>query len=119
MRHLKICTKEGVPLANKVSVASTFKARFVGLMSRSWLDDEEGLWLEPGGSVHTLGMRFAIDVLFLGSDLKVLKVSPRLAPGRLAFAPRGTHYVLELPADQARRRGVSVGMELVAGGVRC
>jgi len=119
MRHLRICTKEGVALASKVTVAATFKARFVGLLSRAWLDDDEGLWLEPGGSVHTLGMRFAIDVLFLGADLKVLKVAPRLAPGRLALAPRGTHYVLELPADQARRRGVNVGTELVAGGVRC
>jgi uncharacterized membrane protein (UPF0127 family) len=119
MRHLRICTSEGISLASKVAVASTFKARFIGLLSRSWLDDEEGLWLEPGGSVHTLGMRFAIDVLFLGADLKVLKVTPRLAPGRLALAPRGTRYVLELPADQARRRGVNVGMELVAGGLKC
>jgi uncharacterized membrane protein (UPF0127 family) len=73
---------------------------------------QEGLWLQPGGSIHTLGMRFPIDVLFLGRDMQVLKVAAHMRPHRFAAAPRGTRYVLELAAGRATQCGLHVGTEL-------
>ena len=118
MRHIRVATKDGVAIANEVKVASSFVSRLVGLLPRSRIDAQEGLWLEPGGSVHTLGMRFPIDVLFLNYELKVLKVAAHLRPQRFAAAPAGTRFVLELAAGQAGQCGVMIGTELVAGGVR-
>ena len=57
--------------------------------------------LTPGGSVHTLGMRFAIDALFLDRQGRILKIAHSLRPNCFAFAPGGTYAVLELPSGRA------------------
>jgi uncharacterized membrane protein (UPF0127 family) len=84
-----------------VHVARTFISRFIGLLGRKALADNEGVLFVPGGSIHTLGMRFAIDVVFLDVRMSVLKVVADVRPWRFACAPRGTHYVLELGAGRA------------------
>jgi uncharacterized membrane protein (UPF0127 family) len=92
-----------------VKIARTFSSRLVGLLSRSALPADEGLLLVPGGSVHTLGMRFAIDIVFLDAQLVVLGVVAHMRPWRFAWAPRSTCYVLELPAGRARAAGLDRG----------
>lgn len=61
--------------------------------------------------IHTVGMGYAIDVVFLRRDGLVLKVKRALAPWRASAHPRA-HCVLELAAGQARRRGIVRGMAL-------
>ncbi|MFN3653003.1 MAG: DUF192 domain-containing protein [Armatimonadota bacterium] len=73
----------------------------LGLLARPPLKPGEGLWLVPGGSIHTWGLRYAIDVLFLDRDLRVLRVARGVRPWRVALAPRGTAGVVELPAGAA------------------
>src|SRR5215213_268553 len=90
---------EGRAFVN-VRIARTFGKRCIGLLNRSSLAVDEGLMLIPGGSVHTFGMRFAIDLIFLDGQFKVLKIAPRVRPWRAAIAPRGTRYVLELAAGR-------------------
>ena len=82
-----------------------------GLLGRSGLSSGEGLLLRPAGSVHTAFMRFAIDVVFLDRDLRVVKVVPELVPWRTA-ACRGSRAVLELPAGEANRCGLREGVSL-------
>jgi uncharacterized protein len=65
------------------------------------LRDDEGLWLDPCGGIHTWGMRYAIDVLFLDREMRVLRVARNVRPWRMVFAPRGTRSVVELPASTA------------------
>ena len=52
-------------LGDKVRTASTFFSRFVGMLGTAAIADGEGLWIVPCRSVHTLGMRYPIDVAFL------------------------------------------------------
>jgi uncharacterized membrane protein (UPF0127 family) len=59
-------------------------------------------------------MRFAIDAVFLDRDLRVLKIAADLKPWRAA-GKRGAKAVLEIPAGEAARRGLSVGDRLNAG----
>jgi len=106
----------GLCVAGHVRVAESFVARFIGLLGRRELRCEEGLLIKPGGSVHTLGMRFAIDVLFLDRHMRILKIAPILRPGRIAFAPPGSCSVLEIMARRAARLGLHVGMRLVQQG---
>jgi uncharacterized protein len=56
-------------------------------------------------------MRFPIDAVWLDGNLKVLKVSPEVAPWKLA-ACKGAKGVVELPAGEAAQRGVHPGEQL-------
>jgi uncharacterized protein len=100
-----------------VRIARTFAARCVGLLNRSSLGANEGLLLVPGGSIHTFGMRFAIDSVFLGAGMNVLGVARRVAPWRCVIAPRGTRHVLEIRAGHPLTDRIKVGtvLELFAG----
>jgi uncharacterized membrane protein (UPF0127 family) len=99
MKIVEVRTDDGRSIA-RVKMAWSFKARCVGLIRRRALDTDEGLMLMPGGSVHTLGMRFPIDVVFLDRQLRVLGLLNHMAPWRFAFAPAGTRFVLELRAGR-------------------
>jgi len=103
---------DGLVVATDVRCAQSMASRLVGLLGTNALTDGAGLWLVPGGGVHTLGMRFAIDVLFLDAGLLVLGICPRLQPGRLSFAPRGTRSTLELVAGRCTNLGLRVGDQL-------
>jgi uncharacterized membrane protein (UPF0127 family) len=57
-------------------------------------------------------MRFAIDAVFLDTDLRVVRVFEQLEPGRLARGGRGAKTVLELPAGTVTTHGIVVGDQL-------
>ncbi|MBM3667960.1 MAG: DUF192 domain-containing protein [Actinobacteria bacterium] len=85
------------PLGVPVPVATTPAARLLGL---ALLDRERagpGLLIPRCGSVHTVGMRFELDLLFLDRAGRVLELRRSLGPGRLARC-RGAAAVLELPS---------------------
>ena len=97
-----------------VYAPETACGRMRGLLGRAPPAAAEALWLRPCRSIHTIGMRYAIDVLFLDRRGTVLRARRDLPPGRLAFAPRGTASVLEcgggsIPPDAAP--GWRVGVE--------
>ena len=81
----------------EVRLAATRRARLRGLLGRG---PPATLLLVPASSVHTCGMRSAIDVVFLDADLRIVKVVRRMPPWRFAAA-RGANAVLELPAGGA------------------
>ena len=61
-------------------IADTFLTRFAGLMFRKPLPPATGLFLAPCNSVHMCFMRFAIDVVYLDKDYKIVKVVKKLKP---------------------------------------
>jgi uncharacterized membrane protein (UPF0127 family) len=83
-----------------------------GLLGRRSLPESEGILLRPASSVHMFFMRFAIDVVWLDRDLRVLDVKTNLRPWRTA-ARRGARGALELAAGEADRVGLRVGDRLV------
>ncbi len=86
--------RDGHVLAS-VEIASTFGTRLKGLLGR---DGYEGaLLLRPARSVHTLGMRFPIDVAHLDRDLCVVKVAT-MPPWRIGRPVPRSHAVLEAEA---------------------
>jgi len=96
---LQALDEEGRVVIDHVEQARSLQARMRGLLGRDGLPPGHGLLLDPCGSIHTLGMRFAIDVVFLAHSGRVLRVARRVRPGRLTWAPRGTRRVLETAAD--------------------
>lgn len=89
-------------------VADRALARMRGLLGRTGLSDDEGLLLKPAPSVHTAFMNFPIDVIFLNSEFRVLKVVAALPRWRAASARRA-RIALELAAGRAAARGVEPG----------
>ena len=94
-------------VAVRVLQARSLWERAAGLLALPPLQAGEALWLEPCGSIHTWGMRYAIDVLFLDRGHRVLAVDLQIRPWRVVIAPKGAHVVVELPAGAAAtvRRG--------------
>lgn len=89
-----------------IEVASTRRARGRGLLGRDGIDG--ALWLPGVRSVHTVGMRFAIDVAWLAGDGRVLRIRT-LRPGRVSgWVPRSAG-VLEAEAGAFARAGIDVG----------
>lgn len=100
-----------VSLGSRIRIADSFWSRLRGLLGRPQLPLGEGLLLIPCASVHTFGMRFAIDVVFISDLGMVLKVFSQVVPGKLIPRVRGAYYALELPAGTAA--GVEPGDKIV------
>ena len=109
--EVALANDDGTVVCERCLLAETPFARMRGLLGRSDLPSGEGLLLRPASSVHTAFMKFAIDVVFLDRDLRVVKVVPELVPWRTA-ASRGARAALELPAGEASRRGLREGLSL-------
>lgn len=99
----------GTVLATHARSAATAWSRLVGLLGRARLAPGEGLHLVPCTSVHTLFMRFTIDVLYLDRDRRVVKAVPALRPFRWSWGGRRAHSALELPPGTIAATGTAPG----------
>jgi uncharacterized protein len=97
-RRMKVAnmTRQTV-LAERLEVADRGAKRRKGLLGRDGLEPGEGLWIKPCEAVHTFGMRFAIDLVYLDRAYRVRKVRSAVRPWRMS-ACLSAHSVLELPA---------------------
>ena len=87
-------------VATDIELADTREARRKGLLGRDGLDRAAALIIRPCFSVHTVGMRFSIDVVFVDREGVVVRVVTNLQPWRIAAA-WGAHAVVELAAGTA------------------
>ena len=94
-----------------VMVAASMFARRRGLLARPALRSGEAMLLQRCNLVHTVGMRYPIDVVFLRRDGLVLKVAAAVQPRRLCGHFRA-HSVLELAAGEATRCAIAPGLML-------
>ncbi|RJX19237.1 MAG: DUF192 domain-containing protein [Ammonifex sp.] len=98
-------------LAGKLLIADRFWQRMIGLLGKQQLSPNEGLLITPCSAVHTLFMRFPIDVLFVSRDFIVLKAVENLRPWRFAGCNRA-RLVIELRAGTVAQTGTAVGDKL-------
>lgn len=90
--------RTGALLGGAVRVAARRWERLRGLLGRPEPRPGEGLLIEPCNGIHTVGMRYRIDVLFLDREGRVLRCAPRVPALRCIPWVRGARRVLELPA---------------------
>ena len=88
-------------VAGKVEKADDFKTRLKGLIPRSSLEPEEGLWIIPCSMIHTCFMRFSIDAVFLDKSMRVKRIIQNLKPWRLSPRVFQSASVLELGAGKS------------------
>ena len=98
-------------LATGLAIADTHWTRLRGLLGLSSSDFRNGfgLWIVPCHGVHTLGMGFAIDVIYLDRDNTVIDILCSLRPWRFAPVRRKAASVLELPSSTATETKTAVG----------
>ena len=96
----------------QVRIAENFLTRALGLLVGAPLGCSEGLLITPCSSIHTLGMRYAIDVVFVDREARVIRICDGVPAGRMRFS-RGAQGVLELRAGSATKHGLARGVELM------
>jgi uncharacterized protein len=96
-------------LATKVRKADSFLTRLVGLLKRTNLGPEEALWLMPSKGIHTIGMKFPIDVVFLNRGNTVVGLVQGMVPCRLSSVHFTSYSVLELPTGTIKKSRTEVG----------
>ena len=113
MKTIALRTAEGRFIAHEVRIAYSLAERLLALSRERSLPTRAGLLLSPARGIHTLGMRFAVDVVFLSRQMRVLGLAPRVRPWRVLWGPRGTGRVLELAAGQIAATGLKADVYLV------
>jgi uncharacterized protein len=98
-------------LAESADVADSSAKRQKGLLGRARLAPGQGLWIVPCEAVHTCGMRFPIDVLYLDRKKRVRKLRRAMVPWRFSLCLLA-HSVLELPAGVIEQTGTEPGDQL-------
>lgn len=111
-RFLVTNRTRGTTVAENVQLADTPRARRVGLLRHATLRAGDGLWIYPTQAIHTFGMRFPIDVIFLDRRRRVKRVYHRLLPFRLTRLVWRAASVLEVAAGVARSSRTQLGDEL-------
>ena len=84
-----------------------------GLLGKTTLESGTGLLIVPSQAVHTIAMRFPIDVLFVDRNCRVIHAQPSLVPFRLTGVYWKARYVIELPTGVIAQTSTSVGDELL------
>jgi uncharacterized membrane protein (UPF0127 family) len=105
----------GKIVATRIDRLSTFLHRAVGLLARTTLRPDEGVWITSCRAIHTLGMRVAIDVIFVDGDGHVIRAVHNVRPNRIALSCKGAQGVVELGGGALREIDVLPGdvLELV------
>ena len=99
----------GTEVARNVRRAASIWERLRGLIGRNALADGEGLWIDPCTGIHTFGMRFAIDLLVLDAEGRVLRMVTHLKPWRVTMPVTGGRSVVELAAGALEATSLKPG----------
>lgn len=101
-------------VATDASVADSYFPRLVGLLGKTkrWAQHGKGLWIVPSRGVHTIGMLFPIDLIFLSKDKEVVHVEEYVRPFRISKVSLRASSILELPAHTIYRSKTQVGDKL-------
>jgi uncharacterized protein len=101
--------ERGLVIADRVERAGGAWDRMKGLLGQKSLAPGEGLWLDPCNCVHTWFMRFAIDLLVLDREGRVLRIRTRMKPWRVSMPMSAGRSVVELAAGSLQSNPLRVG----------
>ena len=114
MRCKALTTLNGSkPLCHSVWLAEQAHQRLRGLLFRPALQAGEGLLLWNVRSIHTIGMRYPIDVVFLDESLKITGCEAQVGSRRVLFGGKGARHALELRAGTLQQEVWAVGNGLL------
>lgn len=105
-------TTRNTVLGEQIAVAGTSLRRLVGLLGKRSLEPGTGLLIIPSQAIHTVAMRFAIDVVFVDRNWRVIHLRPAMVPFRVSGLYWKARCVLELPSGVIAETATAVGDQL-------
>jgi uncharacterized membrane protein (UPF0127 family) len=105
--------KDDKVLCDEVKVADRFITRLIGLLRTAGLDENQGLLLKKCNQVHTYGMKFAIDAIFLSKDGAILHIEKEMVPGKVSPHIKNGYWVLELMSGSSAKYQLEIDQRLV------
>ena len=108
MRKAKIL-KNGLVITENARIADSFFSRFIGLMFRKSIPADYALHIKPCNQIHMLNMRFAIDVVYLSADGRVVRIDENVQPNKICKTVREAKSVIEMNSFAARKSGITEG----------
>lgn len=99
-------------LGERIDVAETTLSRIMGLLGKRGLDPGTGLLIFPSQAIHTVAMRFPIDVLFLDRKWRVVHLRREMVPFRVTGIYWKAKCVLELPSGIIAQTSTEMGDQL-------
>jgi len=101
-------------IATEAAVADSYLSRLVGLLGKTkrWAQLGKGLWIVPSRGVHTIGMLFPIDLIFLSKKKEVVHLEEHVRPFRISKVSLKALSVLELPPHTIYHSRTEVGDQL-------
>jgi uncharacterized membrane protein (UPF0127 family) len=118
MSHLYNRTTDA-EVANDVQRARTLWQRLVGLLPHREILPTQGLWFDNCSSIHTMGMRTSIDVIFLDAQHRVVAIKSGVRPNRFFVAHSRARALIELGAASSPRWNIRIGDRLLLKDARC
>ena len=105
---LQVRGRAGAPVATTVEAAFDSASRTRGLLGRSSLAPDHAMVIAPCEAIHTFGMQFPIDVIFVAADGRIVKIRSNVGSRRMTAAI-GAFATIEMAAGEAGRHGLTAG----------
>jgi uncharacterized membrane protein (UPF0127 family) len=100
-------------LSLNVRAADTVLSRLKGLIGKFKLRSDEGLWVVPSQGVHTIGLLFPLDLIYLDENYCVIHLVEYLPSFRIGPFKAHAESVLELPTHTIYSSNTQAGDQLV------
>ncbi len=111
MTHIYNKTKT-TTIATRAKIADSYFQRMKGLLGRASLQEEEVLVITRCNSIHMFFMKFAIDVIFVDKQRRVVGLVPEIQPFQLSAIFWKASYAVECPRGTIARKNVAIGDEI-------
>lgn len=106
---------KGTWIVSKAQKADTLLTRMIGWIGLEKVDPEAALWITPCWGIHTFGMHFPVDVIFLGKSGEAIKVLVNFPVNRVSPFVFSAKSVLILPGYATKRSNTAVGDRIEVG----
>ena len=107
-----INTKNEKLIGCKIAVASWFWTKMVGLLNRKNLHVGEGLLIKNCNNIHSIGMKFNFDAVYLDKKNTVVHFEEDIPSGRICKPVLKAAHVLELPSGTVKLTDIEIGNEI-------
>jgi uncharacterized membrane protein (UPF0127 family) len=100
-------------LGLRIAPADTLTKRLTGLLGKMRLKPDDGIWLIPSRGIHTIGMMFAIDLIYLDAANRVIHLVEHLGPFRISPIRIRCASILELKSRAIYSSNTQIGDQLL------
>lgn len=101
--------KKSEQIIAEVNVADSFFKRLFGLLPSNELGSDSGLLIIPCKQVHTVHMKYAIDVIFLSKQNAVVHIEHDMKPNKMTKYYKEAKSVLEISSGVAKQKEIEIG----------